>query len=139
MHVPHGLRGRRHLPGERQLAVPDAHRALRRRWFGHRAEPRTPRRRGFVHVVFCPVGVVADSTTVIALQCALATTFLVKSEFLVTATIPAAPAGVLSKCSPQGLCKTQLSVGRGSFLAAYGVGPSYIVSKVLTFTYRKGS
>lgn len=99
----------------------------------------SPGPRGFVHVVFCPVGVVADSTTVIALQCALATTFLVKSEFLVTATIPAAPAGVLSKCSPQGLCKTQLSVGRGSFLAAYGVGPSYIVSKVLTFTYRKGS
>jgi hypothetical protein len=92
-----------------------------------------------VRVDFCPVGVAAESMTAIDFKCAQSTTFSVKSEFLVTATVPPAPAGVLSKCSPAGLCRAELSVGVGLFTAANGVVSTHLASNVLTFTYRKAS
>ncbi len=94
---------------------------------------------GSVRVDFCPVGVIANSMTVIYSKCAQATAFLVHSEYLITATVPPAPAGVLSKCSPQGLCKAEMSVGVGLFDAENGVVSTHLASNVVTFTYRKAA
>jgi hypothetical protein len=89
-----------------------------------------------VQVDFCPVGVAAGPTTLDDQKCAEATNVLVRSEFLLTATTPFAPADILSKCNPQELCKAQVSVGR---TASIDLIPTEVLSNVLTFTYRKGS
>lgn len=92
-----------------------------------------------LRVDFCPVGVVANSMAVIDSKCAQSTTVSVHSEYLITATVPPAPAGVMSNCSPQGLCTAQLSVGVGLFVAENGVTSSHLASNVVPFTYRKAS
>ena len=92
-----------------------------------------------IRVDLCPIGVAANSMTVIDSKCAQATTFSVRSEFLVTAAVPPAPAAVLSNCNPQGLCKAQLSVGVGAFEEENGLQLSHLASNAVTFTYRRSS
>jgi len=87
-------------------------------------------------VDFCPVGVVADVTTLDDQKCAGSTDVLVHNEFLLVATTPFPPADILSKCNPQGLCKAQVSVGLTS---RPNLTPTEVLSNVVTFTYRKGS